>query len=98
MNKTELASYLVNLIAIMESKEDASIHRGQTLIKEYEKHYAMLRDMLGKEHEDEARKSQFERSRLDKAGTDLTRREPEGSGSARSGHPSLDPTLSGSRV
>lgn len=54
--KIELAGYLTNLLSIMESKEDAGIHRGPTLVKEYSKGYDRLRQILQKEHdEDEAR-------------------------------------------
>lgn len=55
MTKQELASYCVALVGIMESKEDAGIHRGKTLGREYDRAYAQLVETIRKEEEDEAR-------------------------------------------
>lgn len=56
MTKQELASYMVSLISIMESKEDAGRHRGQTLGKEYNLCYDQFMEIIKKEHDDETRK------------------------------------------
>lgn len=55
MTKYELASYLTNLISIMESKEDGGIGRGRTLGWEYNRAYAEMMEIVRKEQEDESR-------------------------------------------
>lgn len=64
MTKHDLASYLVNLITIMESKEKTGVlFRGKTLSDEYEKHYTLFTDTIKKEKENETRQSEFKRPR-----------------------------------
>lgn len=71
MNKQDMAQYLVNLIAIMESKEDSGRSKGQGLAREYERVYATLRDTITKEEEDEARtRDEFENGKHE-AGADI---------------------------
>ncbi len=60
MNKRELADYLVNLIVIMEAKEDVGLPKGTTLVDEYERCYKQLRDILEKEKFNETRQREFE--------------------------------------
>ncbi len=55
--KYDLADYLVNLISIMESKEDAGLLKGKTLHKEYDRCYAEFKGILQKEHENETGQS-----------------------------------------
>lgn len=57
MTKIEMARYLVDLLAIMSSREQAARPRGTTLGVEYEKVYAEFRATIDKEHENDARKS-----------------------------------------
>lgn len=52
MTKLELVSYLVGLQSIMEGKEDAGIPKGQTLGREYTRHYTQLTDIIKKEEEE----------------------------------------------
>jgi len=47
----------VNLISIMESKEDAGLLKGKTLHKEYDRCYAEFKGILQKEHENETGQS-----------------------------------------
>lgn len=53
ITKYELASYMVALIAIMESKEDAGRARGQGLGEEYDRCYAKLMKRIAKDRKDE---------------------------------------------
>ena len=48
-NKYEIASYLVSLIAIMDSKEQAGLAKGNTITREYNRVYAQLMEMIQKE-------------------------------------------------
>lgn len=57
MDKFQLAGYMVNLISIMESKEDGGIARGSTLGREYSRCYERLLSMIRKDEEDETRNS-----------------------------------------
>ena len=61
MNKRELADYLVNLICIMESKEDSGLPKGTTLAQEYERCYKQFRDLLEKEKFNETRQRELDR-------------------------------------
>lgn len=54
--KYELASYLSSLLAIMESREDAGIHRGQTLGEEYTRGYTRLIESIKEDESNETRK------------------------------------------
>ena len=57
MNKVELAGYLVNLHTLLEAQSKASNGVPSTVLAgEYEKHWKLLKEGVGKEHEDEARK------------------------------------------
>jgi hypothetical protein len=55
--KAELAGYLSDLLCLMEGKEDAGLHRGHTLGREYGRAYDRLVEIIRKEEEDEARSS-----------------------------------------
>lgn len=50
--KTELASYLCNLITIMESQEDAALARSTALAQEYNRGYTRLKEIIGDETRD----------------------------------------------
>lgn len=55
-SKYEIASYLVSLHSLLEAqtKGQASV-ASSVLWAEYEKHWGMLKDMINKENENEAR-------------------------------------------
>lgn len=47
--KHDLAGYMANILCIMESREDAGIHRGNTLAEEYERTYKRYKEILADE-------------------------------------------------
>jgi hypothetical protein len=55
LDKTAKASYLANLIAIMESKESVGRARGTTITNEYNRVYESFIDDIKKEQVDETR-------------------------------------------
>lgn len=65
--KFYIAEYLVNLMHIMEGKEDAGRARGNTLAEEYNRQYTRLTELIKTEQEN-ARKSNANAERSE-AGT-----------------------------
>lgn len=58
MTKTELAAYLSSLASLMESIDKVGpVLRPQWLGVEYERTWEQFKQIVKKEHEDEARKS-----------------------------------------
>lgn len=76
MTKVEMVAYLNGLIGIMRDKEDGARPVGDTLAWEYLRVYQQLREQLGKEKEDEARKSKSGRVRESQEGAHLKGDEP----------------------
>lgn len=55
MNKTELASYLVDLHNLMEAQDDVGLTKSSLLADEYNKHWGLLRTEIEKENDDESK-------------------------------------------
>lgn len=69
MTKLEIASYLCNLLTLMEAQDTSGVHnRSAVLADEYNKHWALLKSTIQKENDDEARRSNKLPIRVDKAG------------------------------
>lgn len=57
MNKQETVSYLTGLLTLMEAQDTSGVHnRSQALGDEYNKHWDLLKDLIRKDNENEARK------------------------------------------
>ena len=75
MNKQDTAAYLVSLIALVESQEDAGIARSQTLTDEYNRVWDQLKELIRKDNEGNNDNDA-------KAGANLPRYQPSGGGAA----------------
>lgn len=75
--KFDIAQYLVNLMSIMEGKEDAGRAKGNTLADEYNRIYERLTGLIKTEQEN-ARKSKLEQSTAPHADTESDRESGRG--------------------
>lgn len=82
MTKSEIASYLVSLHTLLDA-QTKGVHSvpSTSLAVEYEKHWALLKETIQKENEDETRQSERQRPVGSESGTDFSSR-LSGSGSA----------------
>lgn len=75
MDKYQLVSHLAAIISIMASQDAAgAMNRSQTLAREYERSYSQLKELLKKEDDNEARKSNEQQSGRSETRTDQSRR------------------------
>lgn len=57
MNKQDLASYMVNLLTLMETMEDSQLPRDEKLTREYERAFGEWAKLVGNEEKDGKRSS-----------------------------------------
>lgn len=80
MTKSEIASYLVSLHTLLDAQTKGIHPPSTSLAVEYEKHWALLKETIQKENEDETRQSERQRPAGSESGTDFSSR-ISGSGS-----------------
>lgn len=74
--KFELAEYLINLHAIMSAQEETGgLMKSRLLVDEYNKQWGVLKSIIEKENEDEAR-PKSNAPRIDETRTDSPRDQP----------------------
>lgn len=74
MNKSELAGYLINLHNLMDAQQATGLNPSTLLADEYRKHWDLLKSIITKENEDEARNRN--NRNLDESRTDPTLNQP----------------------
>lgn len=81
MTKDKIASYLVSLHTLLDA-QTKGVHSvpSTSLAVEYEKHWALLKETIQKENEDETRQSERQQPFRPESGTDFSGR-LSGSGS-----------------